>query len=250
MRCQDVVRAMAPVLNSRARRVWLLFCENGMNIAARYRQELGAHVVLVDTVMSRMCRFADPEETGHAPLWPGFNQKLVAEAYDAIPLDRAFCGDGPFTSSFELVERADFRMWEDIKLFMHNGLHAFMSYHAFLEGAKRFPDISAPIRAEALRVMHEELVPAIVFHHSQAKSEKIEVYGRQLLERLVNPHFNDSIERGVRGVAEKLAPGERLLGGRDYIKEAGIEPRGYATTIEAAQRIMRLIHIEGRAPLS
>ncbi len=187
-----------------------------------------------------MCRFADPDETGYEPLWPGSAQRLVVEEYASIPVDRALCQQGPFTSVFDLVESADFKMWEDMKLFMHNGLHAFMSYHAWLAGARRFPDIAAALRAEALRIMQEELVPAVIFHHPHAAQDRIESYGRELLERLVNPFFNDSIERGIRGAEEKLAPGERLLGGRDYISEAGIEPRGYATTIEAARRIVAL----------
>jgi len=80
-------------------------------------------------------------------------------------------------------------------------------------------------------------VPAILFHHPWAGRERIEAYALGLLDRFVDPRFNDSIARGVRGVEEKLAPGERLLAGRDYIREAGIEPRGYTTTIDAARRI-------------
>jgi mannitol-1-phosphate 5-dehydrogenase len=234
----EVVRVIAPILNARLRPVWVLFCENGLNIAARLGGGFTAPVALLDTVMSRMCRFAEPQEKIYAPMWPGGEQRLVVESCACIPLDRARCGDGPFTSIFTLVESADFRMWEDIKLFMHNGLHAFMAYHAFLEGTKRFPDVSAVIRAEALRVLDEELVPAIMFHHPQAVRGKVATYGRELLCRFVNPFFSDSIERGVRGAEEKLAPGERLQGGRDYIREAGREPRGYAATIDAARRVM------------
>jgi mannitol-1-phosphate 5-dehydrogenase len=236
----DIIRAISPALNSRRRPAWLLFCENGRDIAARYGAGLGPSVRRVDTVMSRMCRFADAGEQGYAPLWPGGEDRLVAESYAAIPLDRAVCEGGPFSGAFTLVDSADFRMWEDIKLFMHNGLHAFVSYHACLEGAKRFPAAPAAIRTEALRVMRDELVPAIVFHHRHAARAALETYGEALLERFSNPWFNDSIERGVRGAAEKLAPGERLLGGRDYIREAGVDPRGYATTIDAARRIAAL----------
>jgi mannitol-1-phosphate 5-dehydrogenase len=236
----DLIRAISPVLNARRRPAWLLFCENGRDIAARYGAGLGPSVRRVDTVMSRMCRFADSGETGYGPLWPGREERLVAESYSMIPLDRAACEGGPFSSAFTLVDTADFRMWEDVKLFMHNGLHAFVSYHASLLGAKRFPEAPAAVRAEALRVMREELVPAILFHHRQAVRATLEGYGEALLERFSNPWFNDSIERGVRGAAEKLAPDERLLGGRDYISEAGVDPRGYAATIDAARRIAAL----------
>lgn len=84
----------------------------------------------------------------------------------------------------------------------------------------------------------DEVVPAIVRTHAVAKREEIERYGLRLLERFFNPHFNDSVERGVRGIEDKLAPGERLLGGCEFIRQAGIEPKGYATTIEAARGIL------------
>jgi hypothetical protein len=39
-------------------------------------------------------------------------------------------------------------------------------------------------------------------------------------------------------VEEKLAPGERLEAGCAYIRRSGIEPRGYAGTLEAAREIL------------
>jgi len=236
----SVVAKIAPVLNARNRRVWLLFCENGLGIAAAHGTAFAANVTAVDTVMSRMCRFGEVGETGYAPLWPGAPQHLIAEAYAAIPLDRTLCQHGPFSAAFTLVESADFRMWKDIKLFMHNGMHAFMSYHAFLEGTKFLPDISSRIREAARRVMLQEVVPAILHHHPRALQPAVERYGLELLERFVDPCFHDSIERGVRGVEEKLAPGERLLAGQDFISQAGIQPRGYSSTIDAAREIVRL----------
>jgi hypothetical protein len=84
----------------------------------------------------------------------------------------------------------------------------------------------------------DEVVPAITRTYPAAKKEEIERYGLGLLDRFFNPYFNDSIERGIRGIAEKLAPGERLIGGCEYIKRAGIEPRGYSGTIETAKKIL------------
>jgi mannitol-1-phosphate/altronate dehydrogenase len=234
-----VVPAVAPVLNAHTRPIWLLFCENGLDIAATHRPAFAAHVAAADTVMSRMCRFGDPGEAGYAPLWPGLEQQLVVESFAYLPLDRTICQGGPFTPGFDLVTTADFAMWEDIKLFMHNGMHAFVSYHAFLEGAQHFPQVPEAIRTEARRVMLAEVVPAILHHHPQARPAEVERYGLDLLARFYNPYLNDSIERGVRGAEEKLAPGERLLGGCEFIRQAGIEPRGYATTIDAAREIVR-----------
>ena len=63
-------------------------------------------------------------------------------------------------------------------------------------------------------------------------------YGLELLARFTNPFFDDSVERGARGVEAKLAPGERIVGGCEYIKRTGIEPRGYAGTIRAGMDIL------------
>ncbi len=233
-----VVATIAPAMNERAKKGWLLFCENGRHIAASYAHSFGSQTVLVDTVMSRMCRFASPQERAYEPLRPGNDRALVVEEYSFLPLSADLCGSGPFGPMFSLVSHAEFLLWEDIKLYMHNGTHAFVSYHAFLEGAELLTDTPHRIRREARQVILEEIVPAIVRTHACAREEEIEGYGLGLLERFFNPNFGDTIERGVRGVADKLAPDERLVGGCQYIRRAGIEPRGYAKTIQAAKEIL------------
>jgi mannitol-1-phosphate 5-dehydrogenase len=232
-----VVERIAPILNARARSGWLLFCENGQHAAA-YAHMFGSNTTLVDTVMSRMCRFGDPNEGGYQPLAPGIGTALIVEDYDLLPLDASLCLPGPFSPVFSLVTPAEFACWEDIKFFLHNGMHAFLAYRAYLEGVRWFPDTPAWIRREAKRTMLEEVIPALVRTHPAADREQMEQYGLSLLERFYNPWFNDSIERGVRGVEEKLAPGERLMAGCAYIRKAGIEPRGYAATVQAAREIL------------
>jgi mannitol-1-phosphate/altronate dehydrogenase len=234
----DVVLMIAPAMNRRVKRGWLLFCENGRHIAASYARSFGPQTVLVDTVMSRMCRLGSAQESAYQSLWPGSERALVVEDYGFLPLSADLCRSGPFGPMFSLVSHAEFLLWEDIKLYMHNGMHAFVSYHAFLEGAELLTDTPPRIRQEAEQVILEELVPAIVRTHPRARQKEIEEYGLGLLERFFNPFFGDTIERGIRGVADKLAPDERLVGGCEYIKRAGIEPRGYATTIQAAEEIL------------
>ncbi|MCC7354385.1 MAG: hypothetical protein IT330_11570 [Anaerolineae bacterium] len=233
-----VVAVIAPTMNARARRGWLLFCENGQDIARYNAPRFGGQTVLADTVMSRMCRFGEPDERDYQPLWPGAPSSLVVEEYGYLPLDESVCGGGPFTGVFSLVSREEFLCWEDIKFYLHNGMHAFVAYHAYLEGARFFPEVSERIRQEARRVMLDEVIPAILRAHPATGRETVARYGLSLLERFFNPYFNDSIERGVRGIEEKLAPDERLRGGCEFIRRAGIEPAGYATTIQAAQAIL------------
>jgi hypothetical protein len=233
-----VAGAIAPALNARSRKVWVLFCENGLNIAESHRKAFGPQVTLLDTVMSRMCRFETTRNGVYQPLWPGYDTSLVNEDYDFFPLDASLCQGGPFTGAFSLVSPDQFRMWKDIKVYLHNGMQAYVSYHAYLAGAQRYPDTPAGILDDARTVMFNEVIPAITRTHACASREELERYGVSLLTRFVDPYFNDSIERGVRGAADKLAPDERLFTGCAYIRRAGIEPRGYASTIEAAKAIV------------
>ena len=234
-----VVPVISPGLNARENPVWLLFCENGLHIAVAYASRFGPKVVPVDTVMSRMCRFSSSSEEHYEPMWPGCDDRLVVEEYGYLPLDEELCSRGPFSPIFSLVSHDQFLLWEDIKLFLHNGMHAFVAYRAHIEGIRSFPDTPSRIRSEAFQVMLEEVIPAIVrTHRTIADQEEIVAYGRKLLKRFFNPFFNDSIERGVRGVEDKLRPGERLLGGCEYISRAGIEPVGYSGTVEAGKEIL------------
>jgi mannitol-1-phosphate/altronate dehydrogenase len=233
-----LVANIAPAMNARTRKAWLLFCENGQHIAESYAHSFSPQTVLVDTVMSRMCRFDQPREGRYQSVWSGCDRALVVEDYSFLPLDADLCHSGPFASVFSLVSGADFLLWDDIKLYLHNGMHAFVSYHAFLDGVERFTETPSWIRGEARQVMLEEVIPALVRRHTCAKKKEIEDYGLTLLKRFFNPFFDDTIERGVRGVADKLAPDERLQGGYEYIRGAGIEPRGYASTIQAAREIL------------
>ena len=233
-----LVARIAPAMNSSGKRQWLLFCENGLDIASAYASHFGEHVTLVDTVMSRMCRFAGDDESCYEPMWAGAAERLVVEEYDLLPVESDLCDDGPFSAAFSMVSRDEFLCWEDIKLYLHNGMHAFVSYHAHLEGAEFFHETSERIRQSARRVALEEVVPAIAKTH-KSNQDEIEHYVISLLDRFVNPYFNDRIDRGIRGVEEKLLPGERLLGGCEYIRRAGIEPKGYSSTIEAGKEILR-----------
>ncbi len=148
-----MVAGIAPAMNPRRHKGWLLFCENGRNIATSYATCFGPQTVLVDTVMSRMCRFAGPDESEYGPLWDGCDASLVVEDYGYIPLDVDLCSSGPFSSAFSTVSHEEFLCWEDVKVYLHNGVHAFVAYHAFLEGVRFFRDVPSSIREHARSVL-------------------------------------------------------------------------------------------------
>jgi mannitol-1-phosphate 5-dehydrogenase len=244
----QIVPWLADRLAGRKTRHYLLFCENGLNIARSFAGRFGRHTVLVDTVMSRMCRFDVPDPDGYVPLWPGCAESLVAEDYAFWPLDAGICQGGPFSQAFSLVPPEEFLLWEDVKLYMHNGMHAFVAYQAFLEGARSFTEVSEPLREAARETILAELAPAIVRTHLCARQAELEDYGLGLLARFFNPFFADSIARGIRGVKDKLAPEERLISGCEYIRRAGISPDRYSRTIAAAEAILFAMEKESSLP--
>ena len=196
----NVLIELAPRLVERQRKVWLLFCENGRGLAERYSNRTGRHTVALDTVMSRMCRFAgEGERERYESMWPGESLWLAVEQYSHLPLDGSLCGDGPFNEAFSLMSAEQFRMWQDIKLFLHNGMHAFISYHAYLDGVRFFPEVPLPLCRRAHWVAMSEIVPALAHRHACARLDDLQRFTDALFDRLLNPSFHDSIERGIRG---------------------------------------------------
>jgi hypothetical protein len=242
----QIVPWLSEMLNGRETRHYLLFCENGLHIARSFARRFERHTVLVDTVMSRMCRLDAPygaagylpDGASYHPMWPDHGEALVVEDYAFWPLDAGISEGGPFSPAFSLVSPEEFRLWEDIKLYMHNGMHAFVAYPAFLEGPRSFAEVSDALREAARETMLTEVVPAILRTHACARQAELEGYGLTLLARFFNPFFADSIARGIRGVRDKLAPEERLFSGCEYIRRAGICPDRYARTIAAAQAVL------------
>ena len=60
-----------------------------------------------------------------------------------------------------------------------------------------------------------------------------------LLERMLNPHLRDTVERVTRDARRKLGWSDRLVGTMRLALEHGITPRGYAAGAAAAWRAMR-----------
>lgn len=234
----NAVEQIAPALNRARARRFVLFCENGLHIARTNRASFSGSIVLVDTVMSRMCRTASADETNYRPLFEDWGHAVVAEEYCEIPLDRSLCPPEVFLQPFRLVSPERFRAWEDIKLFAHNGIHAFIAYHAHLAGVASFSDVPAEIRERARQCLLGEVCPALLKAHPVLDRQWLVGYCEELLQRIYSRTFHDSIARGVRGIRDKLAPGERILGGIDFIRGQGIEPRLYAATKDAALAIL------------
>lgn len=231
-----IISEIASILNSQLRENYILICENGRNLAQTYQKYFKKSKVF-DTVMSRMCRFAALEEKNYISLLKSLPDKLVVESYDYLPLNHGACSPERFSPVFTLIEPEIFATWEDIKFFAHNGIHAFIAYHAFLKGYKYFSDVDQKLKEKAEKTMFNEIIPALHRAHPHFPFRELNEYGENLLERIYNPFFHDSIERGIRGILEKLKPNERLVSGLRFIYHQGIKPVHFASAILAGYKI-------------
>jgi len=231
-----VISQIAPIINGKSKKCFILLCENGRNLAKIYQKNIDESIV-VDMVMSRMCRFAEPTENSFLPLWERQQDKLVVESYKFIPLNMEICSSNQFSNAFTLVQPAIFYAWEDIKFYAHNGTHAFVAYHAYLDGIRYFPDINTKLRDKTREILFQEICPALQRAHPNFQNKDLQEYAENLFKRILNPFFNDSVERGIRGILEKLKPNERLVSGLRFIYNQGIIPTHYASTIRAGFEI-------------
>jgi len=232
----SVISEIAPIINLQPRKNFILLGENGRNLSHTY-QKFFEKSKVVDTVMSRMCRFANPEESSYEPLGKTLFDKLVVESYAYLPLDQKVCLSGQFSPAFTLVEPEIFATWEDIKFFAHNGTHAFVAYQAFLDGIRYFSDVDHKLKEKAADMMFNEIIPALHRAHPKFPYQDLNDYAENLLKRIFSPYFHDSVERGIRGVLEKMKPNERLVSGLKFIYQQDVKPVQYASTIRAGYKI-------------
>jgi mannitol-1-phosphate/altronate dehydrogenase len=229
----------------------ILCAENGVDIAhglrtaveTAARRELGAALLVGDTVMGRMCKIVTEPAPPVEPVAPGLGWAVVAEPYFGIPVEaHAVAGLDGLPPAVRPQGSAAFGASEDVKMLSHNGLHAVISCLGFLRGRQYFDELrtDADIMELARRLLAEEAAPALLKKHAGAldRNEHLN-YSDWILRRVTCPVLHDPIERGVRGTMRKLQPWERLVHSVRTVSEQGIEPAAFATGLAAAVEVAR-----------
>ena len=131
---------------------------------------------------------------------------------------------------------------EDVKMFAHNGLHAFLAFLGLFKGKDYFCELRGDSKAlsMAYALLMDEVGQALFRKHGPALDRNYYLnYATTILRRTTCPGFRDTIARGTRGVMTKLEPWERLVSGVRLIAAQGIAPEVYATTLAAAITVAR-----------
>jgi mannitol-1-phosphate 5-dehydrogenase len=188
---------------------------------------------------------ADAETIGRlglAPLTPDLSQAVLVERFNHILVSRV---DLPAVRrGIEvLVEKDDLLPFEEAKLYGHNAIHALIGYLARLRGLTTMAEAAgdAPIMATARAAFLDESGAALVKKYGQTGEplftpDGYRAYAEDLIERMVNPHLNDTIDRVTRDATRKLGYDDRLFGTMRLALAHGIEPIHVAEGAAAALR--------------
>lgn len=235
---------LAERIAGRRESLYILCAENGENIAKAWRAKLPDNVYLCETVMGRMCRIEAEAAPRYAPVAPGLRWGVVGEALYDMPLDDKHCDPEVFHSkAFLFVPGAEFHARDRIKLFAHNGLHFFIAAQGRLRGVERFSDLAddPDVTSATRELLEEEIAPALWKDCARViGKDAFDDYVARLPGRLFSKTLCDEIARGIRGIREKFAPNERVIGGLKLLMDNGIKPNRYcdllAAGLEAARR--------------
>ncbi len=224
-------------LQGRRDDLYILCAENGEGVAERWRARFPANIRLCDTVMGRMCRLEEHPAPDYSPVDPQLPWGVVGEDLKDMPLSAEHRNPEVFHSpAFLFCSPEEFHARERVKLFAHNGLHFYVAALGALRGVERFSDLAgdSAVVAAARALLDEEIAPALwkdcAHHLGRAEFDR---YIRRLPDRLFSPTLRDHVARGIRGVADKFADNERVMGGLRLLLANGVQPRRYNDLLAA-----------------
>ena len=230
-------------IKDRNENIYILCAENGENITASWRARFPANIHLCDTVMGRMCRLEEHASPHYVPVEPDIPWGVVGEAFYGMPVSQEHYDADVFHSdAFQFVPEAEFHARDHIKLYAHNGLHFFIATCGRLKGVERFSDLAddPEITTAARELLDDEIAPALWndcgAHVGRAYFDD---YMARLPGRLFSRTLRDQIARGVRGVQDKFAENERVLGGLRLLLDNGVRPNRYYDLIAAGIEVAR-----------
>lgn len=211
------------------------------------RADVLSRVAIVNTVISKMCGYADPNNSKQtlAHIAPGHPKALLVEAFNRILISRITFADAEAQRSFvpgiaQFVEKPDLLPFEEAKLYCHNGMHAFAAYLGKIAGCtsmaqlRHVPGVLPLVRTATVEEPGAALVRKYGGLDPLFTTTGMTAHIDDYCERMVNPLLDDAIDRVCRDPARKLAWGDRLVGAMRLALQEGIPPRRFALGAAAA----------------
>lgn len=219
----------------------IIICENLMNAAAYFREEVGRHLPadlhplltthagFVEASVGRMVPVRSEEQRALDPLL------LSVEPYCELPVD-AEAFRGPIPSIAHLKPMRNFGAYVERKLFVHNMSHAATAYagyqrkHEFIWQAIRDAEVRALVEG-ALEESCEGLAATRGLDRAG-----LQAHAADLVRRYHNTALGDQVARVARDPLRKLGRNDRLVGAGLMCIEAGVTPTRIARATALALR--------------
>lgn len=221
--------------------LYILIAENGEGLTQKWGGLFPKTVHLCDTVMGRMCRLDERPAPDYAPVEPEVAWGVVGEDFHGFPISMAHHNPEAFHSdAFQFCAEEEFHARERVKLFAHNGMHFYIAALGRLRGVERFSDMAQDeeVVAAARELLEKEIAPALWKDCAwRIGRQPFDQYIARLPGRLLSPTLRDHVGRGVRGIQDKFAPNERVMGGLRLILNSGVTPNRYYELIAAGLEV-------------
>ncbi len=230
-------------LTGRNEPIYILCAENGEGVAEAWRTKFRSNIHLCDTVMGRMSRLDERPLPDYQPVTPDLPWGVVGEEFYGMPLSNEHANAEVFHSkAFQFVSPEEFHARERVKLYAHNAMHFYAAVLGRLRGVERFSDMAddAQVTGAVRELLDQEIAPALwkdcAYHMGRPVFHK---YVQAMPGRLFSKTLRDLVARGVRGIQDKFADNERVMGGLRLLLKNGIAPKRYCDLLAAGIAVAR-----------
>ncbi|MDP7023781.1 MAG: hypothetical protein QGH42_06010 [Kiritimatiellia bacterium] len=200
------------------RRRYLYTAENSTTAAEALRELVGAfpEAYYLDTVIGKMSKVFTAGDSELPPLAPGFERGHLVEAFNEIYTTAA---PGIANVGIEgLYPKPDLVPFEEAKLYGHNTVHFMLAFLLHERGHRYMHEVAGHLDLVDLArtVLTEECGAALCRKHGQADSlftpDAFRQFACRLVERMISPVLEDSVERVIRDPERKLGWHDRMIG--------------------------------------
>jgi mannitol-1-phosphate 5-dehydrogenase len=232
-------------------------------IPAAEKSAVRERVRFLNTVIGKMSGVisdASEAQALHlATVTPSGARAFLVEAFNRILISQVTFpptgGEPPFRRGIAaFVEKEDLLPFEEAKLYGHNATHALAAYLGAVCGLERIadlrqsPDLMEFIRAAFLQESGEALIRKHAGKDLLFTPQGYREYAEDLLQRMTNPHLQDSVERVGRDPHRKLGWDDRLVGTLRLALHQNVVPRRYAVGVAAALATLEPLFLKSNMP--
>jgi mannitol-1-phosphate 5-dehydrogenase len=217
----------------------------------------GRSIEFLNTVIGKMSGLITDTQTinqlGLKEITPGISRAILVEEFNHILISRITTPG--FERGIEVFEeKKELLPYEEAKLYGHNAIHALLGYLANLRGLKTMAELRGETDLLELgrTAFIQESGTALIRKYASLSEPLFSepgyrAYAEDLLERMINPHLHDLVERIIRDPKRKLGWDDRFIGTMRLALGAGIEPVNMAAGAAAALAEL-LLRPTGREP--